>query len=206
MKRKLLKITLVIISLTLLFFTIKYILILNSSDSLNISNRNNEKLFFNKPEKFPSSTYIKVFKENRFLELYGDNKLIGRLKIGLGRSPIGTKHKEGDNKTPEGKYYICTKNDKTKYTYFMGISYPNIEDAKEGLKNNLINKNDYNVIKKAIENKTLPPWNTALGGAVGIHGGGNKYDWTYGCIAVSNEDIKLLWQYCNYGTTIEIFK
>ncbi|WP_027623086.1 hypothetical protein [Clostridium lundense] len=62
----------------------------------------------------------------------------------------------------------------------MGISYPNIEDGKTGLKNGSIDNNIYNQIKKAIEKKSLPPWNTPLGGAVGIHGGGAKYDWTYG--------------------------
>lgn len=201
----------------ILFPIVKYLSQYNSSIKSNkeISSilpkffgkeKKDKELFFNPPKTMPSYTSIKVYKEDRILELFGDNKLLGRFKIGLGRSPVGTKHKEGDNKTPEGKYYICTKNDNTKYTYFMGISYPNIEDGKTGLKNGSIDDTTYNEIKKAIDKKTLPPWNTHLGGAVGIHGGGAKYDWTYGCIAVSDEDIKILWKYCNIGTSVEIFK
>ncbi|PRR80141.1 L,D-transpeptidase catalytic domain [Clostridium liquoris] len=217
MHRKGLKIIIVFITLMILFPIIKYLSHYNPSIKSNkkassilpkssSKENNNKELFFNEPKNKPSSTHIKIYKEERLLELYGDNTLLGRFKIGLGRSPVGTKNKEGDNKTPEGKYYICTKNDKTKYTYFMGISYPNIEDAKRGLNNNLIDNNINEQIKTAIDKKGLPPWNTPLGGAVGIHGGGAKYDWTYGCIAVSDEDIKILWKYCNIGTPVEIFK
>lgn len=217
MHRKGLKIIIVFITLMILFPIVKYLSQYNSSIKSNkeISGilpnffgkeKKDKELFFNPPKTMPSSTSIKVYKEDRILELFGDNKLLGRFKIGLGRSPVGTKHKEGDNKTPEGKYYICTKNDNTKYTYFMGISYPNIEDGKTGLRNGSIDDLTYNEIKKAIDKKTLPPWNTHLGGAVGIHGGGAKYDWTYGCIAVSDEDIKILWKYCNIGTFVEVFK
>lgn len=163
-------------------------------------------LFFSKPEATPSKTLVKVYKEKRLLELYGDGKLIGRFKIGLGRSPWDDKEKEGDNRTPIGTYYICSRNGATKYTYFMGLSYPNTKDAQKGLDKGLIDKATYNKIKDSIELKQQPPWNTPLGGAVGIHGGGNKYDWTYGCIAMTNEDINLLKQYTPVKTPVEIYK
>lgn len=164
------------------------------------------KLFFNKPENIPSQSMIKVYKEKRVLELYGDEKLIGRFKIALGKNPLGDKEKEGDNKTPEGSYYICSKVSKTKYTYFMGISYPNTKDAQNGLDKGLIDKETYDTIKKAIEEKKQPPGNTPLGGAIGIHGEGTKSDWTYGCPALSNEDINIIKQYTPIGTAVEIYK
>ena len=77
---------------------------------------------------------LKVYKEKRILELYGDDKLIGSFKIALGGAPIGSKDKEGDNKTPEGKYYICTRNDKSKYKLFLGLNYPNVQDAQRDYK------------------------------------------------------------------------
>lgn len=166
--------------------------------------RNN--YFFKEPKTVPSSTSIKIFKASRTLELYGDDKLIGKFKIALGQNPVGNKNKEGDFKTPEGKYYICTRNAKSKFTLFLGLSYPNIEDAKRGLDNATIDLSTYNKIKKSIENKQQPNWNSALGGAVGIHGGGNTSDRTAGCIALSNEDIHLLWKYTKYGTDVEIFQ
>lgn len=165
-----------------------------------------EELFFKKPEKFPGTTFVKIYKERRIIELYGDNKLIGRFKMALGRVPQGKKQREGDNKTPEGNYYICYINSKTKYKYFLGISYPNIQDAKCALDEGVIDENTFQKIEKAIENKEQPSWNTPLGGAIGIHGGGTDYNWTYGCIAISDNDMDILKQYVLVRTSVEIYK
>lgn len=177
-----------------------------TSKSILPQENKNKKIFFKKPEKSPDKTSIKIYKGKRMMELYGDGYLIGRFKIGIGRNPQGVKETEGDNKTPEGDYYICYINSQTKYTYFLGISYPNIEDAQNALNKNIINKSEYQKIKSAAENKRQPPWNTPLGGAVGIHGGGSKYDWTYGCVALSNEDINILKKYAPLKTPVEIYK
>ena len=186
---------------------IKNIVISNEAEEKEvISIQNHKDLFFIKPEKEPLLVHIKVYKEIRRLELYGDDKLIGRFKIALGGEPIGDKHKEGDMKTPEGKYYICTRNDKSKYTLFLGLSYPNVEDAQRGVENALIGESEYKEVKIANENKKRPNWNTPLGGAVGIHGGGTSNDWTWGCIAVSDEDIKIIWEYTKMNTPVEIYK
>jgi murein L,D-transpeptidase YafK len=165
-----------------------------------------DELFFNKPDNVPSNTSIKIYKGKRILELYGNDKLIGRFKIALGRSPEGDKNEEGDTKTPEGSYYICTRNDNSKFTLFLGLSYPNTEDAKRGLKNNLITPDIYEEIKAAEDLKQCPPWNTPLGGEVGIHGGGNTPDWTLGCIALSDENIRIIWDYAPLKTPVDIFQ
>ncbi|KAA8674322.1 murein L,D-transpeptidase family protein [Clostridium sp. MT-14] len=165
-----------------------------------------EKIFFKKPSASPNKTSIKIYKSKRVMELYGDGNLIGRFKIGLGRVPQGKKEAEGDKKTPEGDYYICYINSQTKYTYFLGISYPNVEDAQNALDKNIINRTQYERIKYAIKNKKQPPWNTPLGGAIGIHGGGSKYNWTYGCVALSNEDMNILKKYAHLETSVKIYK
>ena len=182
----------------------------------NISTKNNVtekdvqlekgKLFFQSPEQKPEKTSIKIYKGKRIMELFGDDKLIGRFKVGLGRVPSGKKEKEGDLKTPEGPYYICYTNPKSKYDYYFGISYPNIDDAKEALNKEVIGKFTYDRIELAINNKEQPPWHTPLGGEIGIHGGGSKYDWTYGCIALSNEDMDILKKYVGLKTTVEIYQ
>lgn len=164
------------------------------------------KVFFIEPKTMPDTTSIKVYKELRVLELYGDNSLIGRFKIALGGSPIGDKNIEGDSKTPEGEYYICTRNDKSKFTLFLGLSYPNINDAKRGLEAGLIDEKTFSDISRTIEQNKRPTWNTSLGGAVGIHGKGNSHDWTLGCIALSDEDIKILWKYVPLKTKVDIYK
>jgi murein L,D-transpeptidase YafK len=162
-------------------------------------------LFFDKLQEFSTNVEIKVYKSNRRLELYSEGELQGRFKIALGSKSIGDKEKEGDRKTPEGAYYICTRNDKSKYTLSLGISYPNIKDAQKGLNQKLIDKSTFNNISQAINNKKRPPWDTKLGGEIMVHGGGNNIDWTWGCIALSDEDIMILWEYVIIGTPITIY-
>lgn len=164
-----------------------------------ISNNNLE-------EELPEGVLIRVYKKNRVLKLYEDGQLIKEFSVALGHSPEGTKRIQGDKKTPEGKYYICTRNDKSRYTLFLGLSYPNILDAKKGLDNGYITQGEFDQIKNAIENKKSPSWSTSLGGAVGIHGGGISSDWTLGCISLTDKDIKTLWKYAKLKTPVEIYQ
>ena len=132
-------------------------------------------------------------------------KLFARFKIALGQVPISAKKIEGDFKTPEGEYYLCTRLPVSSFHKFTGISYPNISDAANGLKEGLINDKQFKSIEKSQNENKIPLWNTNLGGAVGFHGGGNEADWTFGCIALSNEDMDVLWKYSKLGTKVTIF-
>ena len=165
--------------------------------------KNESEYFFNKPESYDKS-HIKIYKKERELELYCDDSLVGLFKIGLGAAPVGDKNREGDKKTPVGSYYICTRVTETPYTLFIGLSYPNIEDAARNI--DAINKAVYDEIEAKNKKMELPPWNTPLGGAIGIHGGGDSRDWTLGCIAVSDEAIKHIWEHTNYKTPVDIFE
>lgn len=167
-------------------------------------NHCSEKLFISEPKEISGRYSIQVVKSKRVMELYRDGKIIGRFRTALGRSPVGQKHVEGDCKTPEGVFYICTRNEKSKYHLFLGLSYPNVQNAQEGLQAKIINQGDFAQIDKAISTKQQPPWNTPLGGAVGIHGGINFIDWTGGCIALSNKDMDILWKYASMGTEVRI--
>jgi len=125
-----------------------------------------------------------------------------RFPIICGRNSFeGTKMREGDQRTPRGEYYICYINDKSKFTLFFGLSYPNKEDAQRGLEANLIDEKDFGRISSAIDKKERPPWNTPLGGEVGIHGGGIDRDGTRGCIALKDEDVLILGKYINKKNT-----
>lgn len=152
------------------------------------------------------SVRIKIYKSDRRLELWKGDCLISAYKIGLGFSPEGEKHREGDGRTPEGEYYICTKNPKSRFTLFLGLSYPNIKDAENGLKNQIISEESYIKIKQAIEDKKRPDWTTQLGGQIGIHGKGSAFDWTAGCIALDDQDIRELWDFVEIGTPVIIYK
>jgi murein L,D-transpeptidase YafK len=149
---------------------------------------------------------IKVFKSARRLEFWHDGALDRSIRIALGFSPEGKKLRDGDGRTPEGRYYICTKNPKSKYTLFLGISYPNIQDAERGLAEGLISQEEFEQIKNSIESGKRPCWETALGGKIGIHGMGASRDWTAGCVAMDDDDIRWLWDRTEIGDTVEIFE
>jgi murein L,D-transpeptidase YafK len=171
----------------------------------NITESREAKLDIQLPEKLIDPKIV-IYKEKRELDLYSNGNIVKRYKIGLGNNSSDDKLMRGDRCTPEGEFYICTKNNKSRFYLSLGISYPNIEDAIRGLKTNLINKNQYQQIYKAIENKEKPPWNTKLGGEICIHGRGSGCDWTRGCIALDDNEIKEIFNKVDYGTTVIIKK
>jgi murein L,D-transpeptidase YafK len=131
----------------------------------------------------------------------------------FGSGGIGYKHKRGDNITPKGVYRIGWNNDKSDFRNFFGLTYPSIPDAENGLKHNLINADEYKAIVDANLQHTVPPQDTALGGAIGIHGLGTPIrrvikhrtlNWTEGCIALTNEQIDELAIYVKAGMMVVI--
>ena len=162
-----------------------------------------EEEFFNEPETDPEDIHIIVKKSELTLELYGDDVLIGKFPIRIGESE-GQKEKEGDKRTPEGNYYICSRKDETENTLFMGISYPNTEDAKAAYEDERIDRSTRNAIIEAIDGGKRPPWDTPMGGSIGIHGKYDDREFTQGCIAISDDNVRILWEYAQTGTSVEI--
>ncbi len=154
----------------------------------------------------PAASYrIVVKKSERKLYLYNDKQtLLKTYKIALGPNPIGTKTKQGDGATPEGEYYLTHKNPKSNYYLSLGISYPNVKDAASGLQRKLISLAQHDAIVAAIKTQTKPLQNTKLGGDIFIHGGGNTRDWTLGCVALENADIKELFDLLSVKTPVNI--
>lgn len=147
---------------------------------------------------------IVVHKHERTLQLFSDTSLVHTYPIALGTVPIGPKRKAGDRCTPEGKYYVCEKNFHSHFYLSLGLSYPNLEDAERGLSDHLITEYQYREIVTANKHHRKPSWNTALGGEVMIHGGGTGQDWTWGCIALDNPNIKELFEAVPIGTEVDI--
>jgi L,D-transpeptidase-like protein len=147
---------------------------------------------------------ILVKKAERKLFLYSGDKLLRTYRIGLGLSPLGDKVRQGDRRTPEGNFYIFTKNDKSAFYLSLGISYPNAAHAERGLRDKLITRPQYDAIIQALEAGKAPPQNTKLGGDIYIHGNGAGSDWTWGCVALENEDIRELFNAVPVGTPVTI--
>ena len=157
---------------------------------------------------------ILVYKSQRRLLYFENDVLKRRFPVSLGRRSAGEKRRQGDFRTPEGEYFISSKHPRSRFRLFLGLSYPNAHDAGEGLRRKLISRREYEGIRGAIREGREPSWGTALGGTVGIHGEGSKYrgfvrkhhiNWTDGCIALSDEDIRALYDLVEVGTPVLIF-
>jgi murein L,D-transpeptidase YafK len=87
------------------------------------------------PLKLPlAEPRIEVSKSKRELVLYSANKVVRVYRVGLGSNPKDDKRMQGDGRTPEGGFYVCSKNAKSSYYLSLGLSYPNEEDAERGLR------------------------------------------------------------------------
>jgi murein L,D-transpeptidase YafK len=148
--------------------------------------------------------HILIQKKKRKLKIYDSKKLVKTYNISLGFAPEGDKETEGDGKTPEGEFYVFTKNPASSFFLSLGLSYPNIEDAERGLKDKLISQEEYDEIVKAIDEKVMPPQKTKLGGEIYIHGGGCEADWTAGCMALKNEEMQEIFDAIELGTPVKI--
>lgn len=147
---------------------------------------------------------IVVFKAQRQAQLFSRGKLVRTYKIALGSSPVGRKERAGDRRTPEGHYTICNKNPHSHYYLSLQISYPNRADADRALAAGLITHEQHQRIAEADRRGAPPPSGTALGGDIFIHGKGSSPDWTWGCMALDDPQMKELFDLVPVGTPVEI--
>ena len=136
---------------------------------------------------------VRVEKSQRQLQLIGGGQILRRYSIALGGDPVGHKHRQGDERTPEGRYVLDWRNPNSVAHRSIHISYPNADD------------------KAAATALGVDP-----GGFIMIHGQPNGFgwlgrllqmvDWTDGCIAVTNSDMDEIWTTVADGTPIEIMR
>lgn len=141
--------------------------------------------------EFPQADLVIVEKAKRKLHLLNNGEILRTFDIALGIVPTGDKEKEGDFRTPEGRYMLDVRNENSEYFLSIHVSYPNRDDLNEA------------------RAKGLDP-----GGAIMIHGQPNvptrsetyyrTQDWTNGCVAVSNSDMIDIWLMTRPYTPIEI--
>jgi murein L,D-transpeptidase YafK len=146
---------------------------------------------------------LKVMQGNEELEIFP------RVAIGLHGADVEKAH--GDKKTPLGEYRIGWVNENSKFHRFLGLTYPNIDNAKRAYRDGLIGEETVRSIMRAEMEEDIPPQNTPLGGQIGIHGLGvaNReihaaFDWTSGCIALTNQEIDRLYKWIRKGTLVVI--
>lgn len=155
-------------------------------------------------------TRIVVEKSARRLKAFDEHGALlveTRVQLGSG-AELGPKTREGDGRTPEGNYRVCSKNPQSRFHRALGISYPNAADARAALERGQIDAETCTALCRAEREKIRPAWDTPLGGWIMLHGqpsdGPGEGDWTAGCIAVGNGVMDGLFEGADYETAIEI--
>ncbi len=131
--------------------------------------------------------------------------------LAFGAAGVKEKRRMGDDVTPRGIYTIGWIRSESKFVHFIGLNYPSLEDADRGLASGVIHRGAYDRIKRALEIGATPPQDTALGGFIGIHGVGRGSleihqlaNWTAGCIALDNQQIRRLARLIHIGMRVQI--
>ncbi len=132
---------------------------------------------------------ILIEKSARRITLFQKGRPVRIWPMALGFSPEGDKEREGDGRTPEGSYLIDRRNDRSSYHLSLGLNYPLPED-----------------ITRARAGGYAP------GGDIMIHGQPNGLteplmipgDWTAGCIAITNAQMREIWDHAPIGTPVQI--
>ncbi len=169
-------------------------------------------LLFSLPGFSAEDVWLLVDTKKLTLEVKQNNKTLLLLKnIAIGQNGAGLKKRIGDDVTPLGEYKISWVNHKSRYKTFYGFNYPSVNNAHEALLRGLISKRSHSAIIKAHNNNKVPPQNTKIGGQLGIHGLGEAdvaihklMNWTQGCIAINNEQLKQLAPWIGKGTRVKV--
>lgn len=162
-----------------------------------------------------AGTYdLVISKSNREMKVMQGDRVVKIYHIAFGKGGKGDKREMGDNKTPDGSYRIVSFKPDSKFYYFMQLDYPNLVDAAHGYRDRLISARQFREIATAYHDGAVPPQDTMLGGYIGIHGIGDvtgrklkihsAFNWTDGCIALKNEEIRDLRRYVSLGTRVII--
>ena len=126
------------------------------------------------------------------MELLAGGKVIRTYKVALGSGGLAPKQREGDARTPEGHYVIDAKFEHSSYHKALHVSYPNSEDRKHAASLGVPPGRRHH------DSRTCPM------GRDGWVPGHRLYDWTLGCIAVTDEEIDEVWKLVPVGTPVEI--
>ncbi len=136
---------------------------------------------------------IYVSKTERVLKLFAHSRLVKSYAISIGENPVGHKQQQGDNRTPEGLYYINGKNANSSYYKNLGISYPNANDIAKAKKRNVQPGGDIKIHGYADEHGSTK--NKSV-----------KYAYTWGCIGVTNNNMDEIFDWVKVGAKIYISK
>lgn len=131
--------------------------------------------------------------------------------IAIGSNGATWQKQTMDEKTPLGDFRIRAVRNNSRFHLFLAIDYPTMEHARRALEEGRISPGEYQAVKAAWTRGETPPQTTGLGGFIGIHGVGagdievhSRFNWTNGCVAITNEEIDELARLVGIGTRVTI--
>lgn len=136
----------------------------------------------------PEVTRIVVFKDQGRMHLMHQDAVLRSYDVDLGFAPVGAKQFKGDGKTPEGRYRIDRRNPRSSFYLSLGISYPNTRDVAEA--------------RAAGKD---PGGDIFIHGQPNVGGPRGPENWTAGCIAVQNKEMREIYAMVQEGTAIDIY-
>lgn len=156
---------------------------------------------------------IVIIRNQYLLRLYSDSILVKEYRAVFGTNK-GVKRRPADLGTPVGKYLICRIDTAHQYEAFIQINYPNMDDLNAGLRDGIINQDEFNQLRFRYYYQECRPDSGSRMTAVGIHGIGQLnflfknlpfvFNWTNGSAAISNESIRELVSVVKKGTPVVI--
>ena len=141
-----------------------------------------------------------------------ENHILARFhNIAIGSGGVAEIHRRGDETTPLGVFRVAWIDRHSRYGAFYGIDYPSADIARRAYAEGIISRAQLDSIIKALQHHRIPPQNTPLGGRLGIHGIGrgdpriqDAFNWTNGCVALTNPQIRQLSRWVQTGTRVVI--
>jgi murein L,D-transpeptidase YafK len=141
----------------------------------------------------------------------GEDEVANFADIAIGRGGVSRHRRLGDNTTPLGEFRVAKVKEPSQFHRFFIIDYPNEDRARLALEDGEIDEVTFQAIRNAARNGGLPPQQTPLGGNLGIHGIGRGdprihevFNWTQGCVALTDDQVDELTQWIRVGTRIVI--
>ncbi|MEJ2362106.1 MAG: L,D-transpeptidase [Gammaproteobacteria bacterium] len=159
-----------------------------------------------------AQTWVLVNTERGTVTVHRASRTVLQLKgAAIGRGGVTHVHVRGDGSTPLGTFRIVRINHRSRFHVFFELNYPTTTQARLGYQRGLINHHTLRKIEQATAVGQLPPQNTVLGGDIGIHGLGKgslwvhrHFNWTDGCVALTNLQIEKLARWLEIGTRVVI--
>ena len=134
---------------------------------------------------------ILVVKSEHRLQLLNGGTVVRTYTVAIGRGGLAPKQQQGDHKTPEGIYRIDRRKANSRFHRALHISYPNDADRERARQLGVDPGGD--IMIHGIMN--------GFGWVGSMH---RMFDWTDGCMAVTDEEIDEIWALVPDGTAVEI--